>query len=105
MADIAEEQMLIEVCYVPVEVVAEVVYVLLKTYKIDRKIIAQTVIDLADTQDVCFFQDRVVRYAFGVFASTTFDFVDCLLIGYSKEKKYSVFTFDKKLQRYLNKIV
>ena len=103
MADIVEEQIYNDECCVPVEVVAEVVYVLLKTYKIDREIVAQTLIDLIDTQDAMFFQDAVVRHALGVFASTTFDFVDCLLVGYSKEQQYSVFTFDRKLQRYLSR--
>ena len=44
-----------------------------------------------------------VFHALQVYASTTLDFVDCLLIGYAKEDKYTVFTFDKKLQKYLNK--
>ena len=105
MADVVEEQMSNEVCSVPIEVVAEVVYVLQKTYKVDRKIIAQTVVDLTEMQHVRFFQDRVVCHALGVYASTTFDFVDCLLIGYSKEKQYTVFTFDKKLQKHLNTTV
>ena len=102
MADVVEEQMSNEVCYVPVEVVAEVVYVLQKTYKIERNIITQTLIDLTEMQHICFFQDRVVYLALDVYTSTTFDFVDCLLIGYSKEKQYSIFTFDKKLQKYLH---
>ncbi|MCL2073890.1 MAG: PIN domain-containing protein [Marinilabiliaceae bacterium] len=103
MADIVEEQLYNEVCYIPVEVVAEVVYVLLRSYKIDREIVAQTLIDFIDTQDAIFFQSDVVRHALGVFASTTFDFVDCLLIGYSKEQRYSVFTFDRKLQKFLSR--
>ena len=47
-------------------------------------------------------QKHVVCQALKIYASTTFDFVDCLLAGYAKEYKYSVFTFDKNLQAYLN---
>jgi len=104
MADSVEQQLSNNICFIPVEVVAEIVYVLLKVYNVERKIIAQTVMDIADTDNIRVAQNGVVRYALGIFASTTLDFVDCLLVGYAKEKQYSVFTFDKKLQKFLNEI-
>ena len=105
MADRVELQLSNNICYVPVEVVAEIVYVLLKVYHIDRKTITQTIMAISETDNIMIAQNNVVRYAIGVFASSMLDFVDCLLIGYAKEKQYSVFTFDKKLQKYLNEIV
>ena len=104
MADSVEQQLSNNVCYIPVEVVAEIVYVLLKVYKIERNVIAQTVMDISETDNIRVAQKDVVCYAMRVFASSTLDFVDCLLIGYAKEKQYSVFTFDKKLQKHLDKI-
>ena len=101
MADIVEEQLSNNQCYIPIEVVAEIVYVLLKVYKVERKIIFQTLEDIADTKNISVAKDAVVRHALNVFASSSFDFVDCLLIGYAKEEQYSVFTFDKKLQKHL----
>jgi predicted nucleic acid-binding protein len=44
---------------------------------------------------------NVVNYALGIFASSSLDFVDCLLVAYAKEEQYAIFTFDKKLQKYL----
>ena len=101
MADSVEQQLLSNACYIPVEVVAEFVYVLLKVYGVERNVIAQAVTRIADANNVRLAQSSVVRHALNVFASSTLDFVDCLLVGYAKEKQYSVFTFDKKLQKYL----
>jgi len=92
-------------CFIPVEVVAEIVYVLSKIYVVERNVIAKTISDITKLSSVTVAQKDVVLHSLGVFATTAFDFVDCLLIGYSKEQQYSVFTFDRKLQRYLNKIV
>ena len=103
MAEMVEQQLSINICYIPVEVVAEVVYVLSKIYNVERKILAQTVIAIIDTDKISVAHRHVVRHALGVFASSTFSFVDCLLIGYAEKDEYSVFTFDKKLRNYLNK--
>ena len=57
--------------------------------------------DITDSDRIKVVHNSVVQHALTVFASSSFDFVDCLLIGYAKEKQYSVFTFDKKLQKRL----
>jgi len=102
MADSVEQQLSNNICYVPVEVVAEVVYVLTKGYNVPRNIVEKTVLDFAEMKNVRVDQNDVVRHAMGVFSTTTLDFVDCLLVGYAKIKQYSIFTFDRKLNRYLN---
>jgi len=104
MADSVEQQLLKNSCYIPVEVVAEIVYVLLKVYQVERELIAQTLLDIADTDSIKIAQNLVVCYALNIFASSTLDFVDCLLIGYAKEEQYTVFTFDKKMQKYLSRL-
>ena len=101
MAEAVEQQLSEHICYIPVEVVAEVVYVLSKVYNIERNVLAQIVIDVTHTDKISVEKSNIVRYALGVFASSRLDFVDCLLVGYAKEKQYSIFTFDKKLKRYL----
>lgn len=68
MADKVEKQLNENVCHIPVEVMAEMVYVLLKVYGVERGIIASTLSDLAE---------------------------------YSKAEDYEVFSFDKKLLKYL----
>jgi len=103
MAEHVEEQLIRNVCFIPVEVIAEIVYVLSKVYGVERKVITQVLTDITDTDNITVAQANVVRHALRVYASTVLDFVDCLLIGYAKEEQYSVFTFDKKLQKYLEK--
>jgi len=104
MADDVEQQLSNNVCYIPIEVVAELVYVLSKVYNVGREVIAQTILDISDIDNIMVAQSNVVRCALGVFTSSTLDFVDCLLVGYAKEEQYTVFTFDKQLQKYLHKI-
>ena len=102
MADEVERQLSCNICFVPVEVVAEVIYVLLKVYKVDRDVIAKTVTDIMSEHNITVAHESVVLHALRIFASTTIDFVDCLLAGYAKKEGYTVLTFDKKLQKLLN---
>jgi predicted nucleic-acid-binding protein len=101
MADEVELQLSREVCFIPVEVVAEIVYVLSRVYELERNVIAKTVTDITYVNNITVAQKAVVLHALQVYASATLDFVDCLLIGYAKKNAYTVFTFDKKLRKYL----
>ncbi len=101
MADKVERQLQDNVCYVPVEVIAELVYVLTKVYRVDRGKVCRTLTDLADMPNIRAGKDDVVRHALGIFSSSTLDFVDCLMVGYEKERGYSFFTFDKQLRNLL----
>ena len=102
MVEEFKRQLSCEVCFIPVEVVAEIVYVLSKIYGVERALIAKTLTGIADVSNIVVAQYNVVLYALSVYASTTLDFVDCLLIGYAKKDRYTIFTFDKKLQKFLN---
>jgi predicted nucleic-acid-binding protein len=88
-------------CMIPVEVVAEMVYVLSKIYKIDRPAIAKTIEGIAKINANLLFNRDVVLHALHVYSTSKLDFVDCLLIGYAKIKNYSVFTFDNDLKKRL----
>jgi predicted nucleic-acid-binding protein len=102
MADEVELEILSNACFIPVEVVAEIVYVLSKIYGIRRDVIATTVTAVTRVSNITVAQKDVVHHALRVYALTTLDFVDCLLVGYAKEERYTVFTFDKKLRKFLN---
>jgi len=102
LADIAEKWLSEVVCYVPTEVVAELVYVLNKVYKIDRQIVAKTLGDFFEMHNVRVNCHNVVNIALDVFADTKLDFVDCMLVGYAKMENYEIFTFDKALKKCLN---
>ena len=103
MAAEVKSQLLTENCLIPVEVVAEMVYVLTKVYSVERDVIANTLTNIANVRNITVAQKDVVLYALQVYAATTLDFVDCLLIGYSKKDGYTIFTFDKKLRSFLDK--
>jgi predicted nucleic-acid-binding protein len=103
MAAEVKHQLLLENCLIPVEVVAEIVYVLAKVYSVERDVVAKTLTNIANISNITIAQENVVLYALQVYAATTLDFVDCLLVGYSKKEGYSIFTFDKKLRKLLDK--
>ncbi|MDR0794838.1 MAG: PIN domain-containing protein [Tannerella sp.] len=101
-AEVKNQLLTGEVCFIPVEVIAEIVYVLSKVYGIERDVIATTVTNISRVSNISIAQKDVVLHALRVYAVTTLDFVDCLLIGYAKEEHYTVFTFDKKIRKFLN---
>lgn len=101
MADAVEREILSQTCLIPIEVVAEITYVLNKVYKINRGVIAETVQGVLELKNVSTSDDDVVFAATVIYASTNLDFVDCLMAGYAKVRGYTVFTFDKNLKKIL----
>ena len=63
--------------------------------------IAETVETLIDMNEELIEEPHVVSHAVKVFATTKLDVIDCILVGYSKIKGYSVFSFDKALKKLL----
>lgn len=86
---------------VPNEVIAEVVYVLEKVYKVKNDKICQTLLDLFKCRNVAVDDCEVVEEALHVFSRRNLDFVDTLLYAYNKVSGHEVFTFDKKLNKLL----
>ncbi len=83
------------------EVIAEVVYVLEKVYKAERKDISKSLCSLVENFNINTFDSQVTNLALKTYAAKNIDIVDALLFAYSKVKKYKVFTFDKKLLKLL----
>jgi predicted nucleic-acid-binding protein len=104
MAAEVKRQLSSDNCFIPVEVVAEIVYVLSKVYSVERAVIAKIISDIAHVSNIRVASENVVFHALRVYETTTLDFVDCLLTGYAKEDGYTIFTFDKKLRKYLNSV-
>ena len=88
-------------CIVPTEVIAEAVYNLEKFYLHPRQLIAEEIKDFIAIKENLVLNGSVVRYGCNIFASTNFDFVDCLLVGYANVKGNPVFSFDDGLNRQL----
>ena len=87
--------------YTKPEIIAEVVYVLSGVYQAARSDIQAYVKEML--RFIRSTQRDAVVYAMDVYASTSFDFVDCLLVAYQALNKEAVFTFDKKLLKHLAK--
>lgn len=85
--------------YTKPEIIAEVVYVLQKVYSMQRsqiKEILSRVLSVVQCPD-----EKCVLSALDLYAQIALDFVDCLLVAYHSINGESVFTFDKKLNKYL----
>ena len=90
-------------CYVTLEVMAEVCYVLEGLYQVSREDIADNFRKL--NFDVTILNVDVFLRALEIFDKPPkLDFVDCLLYGYKMERGIDIVTFDKQLLRQLGNI-
>ena len=88
-------------CVVFIEVIAEVVYNLEKNYKHSRELIAEEIKDFISIKENLVIEENVIRYGCNTFASTSLDFVDCLIVGYANVMGNPVFSFDNGLNKQL----
>lgn len=100
MADAVEEQIRLHSCFVPTEVIAEMVYVLSKVYQIPRAEITVAVMGFLSISGITTTCYDVIKKGLEAYTATNLDFVDCLMTGYQKNG-YRVFSFDKALKKYL----
>lgn len=88
--------------YTKPEIIAEVVYVLQKVYGVQRPQIRDMLLEISEV--IYCTDEKSVMYALEVYAAVSLDFVDCLLIAYNKINRENVFSFDKKLNKYLQRL-
>lgn len=85
-------------CYVTLEVIAEVCYVLEGLYQVSRKDIIDSFRKL--NFDVVILNADVLLRGLEIFDKTPkLDFVDCLFYGYKIERGVDIITFDKRLKK------
>lgn len=90
-------------CYVTLEVLAEVCYVLEGLYQVTREDIISNFRKL--NNDVIILNADVLLRGLDIFDKTPkLDFVDCLLYGYKFEKDINIITFDQKLRKQLDNV-
>lgn len=90
-------------CYVTLEVLAEVCYVLEGVYQVTREDIVSIFRKL--NNDVIVLNADILLRGLEIFdKAPKLDFVDCLLYGYKWEKGINIVTFDKKLQKRLGDV-
>jgi len=92
-----------ETCLIPIEVIAEAVYVLTKTYNVERTLVQEKILGVLWNENIEIPSQGVVEMALRLFGETKFDFVDCLMIGYAVVESHQIFTFDEKLKKYLSR--
>ena len=100
-ADIVQEILRNEEILVLPEVIAEVVYVMYKIYKIPRGNVLEYINKFLNDAKC---GNQILIKAVKAFGGKNFDFVDCLLYEYSKQRDYEVFTFDKELIKLIKQI-
>ena len=81
------------------EVLAEVVYVLMKVYHVERQEISETLTVFLDSVEIN--RKDIMIQALKIFSETNLDFVDCILIAHNKIDSTEIFSFDKKLNKRL----
>ena len=90
--------------FLPTEVIAEIVYVLIGVYDIPRIDVSQSLISFLELTDCAVADEGVIVRAFELFGETSFDFVDCVLLAYA-EAGNQVSSFDKKLNGQIKRIM
>lgn len=94
-------EVIISGAYTKAEVIAEVVYVLKNVYSTPKDKIKSIIHGLSEI--ILIENANCVLYAIDLFADVSLDFVDCLLVAYHSLNGENVFTFDKKLNKHLNR--
>lgn len=85
-------------------VIYEVIHVLQSVYKIDRALIADKLLILFENDVIESENKSVTLKSLVIFKETSMDFMDCLLIAYRIIDNSIIFSFDKKVNNYLNRI-
>ena len=84
---------------IPVEVLAEVIYILTGYYEIDRQSASVELKHFFEQTQCILFNRGVVLQGLEYFGTTSLDFVDCILAGYAKVEKDEIYTFDNNLKK------
>lgn len=90
--------------FLPNEIVAEIVYVLEKVYRIPKKEICNVLTMLFKRDNFEFIDKQIILISLKYYLEYNLDYADALLISYYKIQKADVLTFDKKLNKIIEKI-
>ena len=86
------------------EVAAEVIFALRKFYQQDRASAVSHLLGVLEIDNVETNCGNVLHRGLQLYRDTSLDFVDCLLAAYHSEAAYEICTFDKKLQKLMERI-
>lgn len=88
---------------IPGEIILEVVYVLLKVYKINRVEIRNSLTNILNYPNVTVYDQELIEEALSRFASENIDYADALLVAMNKIRNIEIETLDKKIKSILKK--
>jgi len=90
--------------FLPNEIVAEIVYVLEKVYQIPKKEICNVLTLLFKRENLEFIDKQIILTSLKYYHEYNLDYADTLLISYKKVQNADVLTFDKKLNKIIEKL-
>ncbi len=90
--------------YTTTEVIAEVIYVLIKVYELPRNSVAQKLLLLFEKEIVLHKNNDIIIRALQIFLDTKLDFVDCVLLSYHIIDQDEIISFDKKVNQYIKRL-
>jgi predicted nucleic-acid-binding protein len=88
----------------PIEVLSEVVYVLRGVYGISRDVMHSKLLYFFENTECRVPHKAAVLCGLKYYASTNFDFVDCVLAGYYEAENREIATLDTGLQKLIANI-
>ena len=91
--------------YIKNEVLAEIVYVLHKTYSVSKQDLNAVLTDFLNRDTVYLNSKQVACVAIKIFSERNIDFVDALLCAFQKQENITVVTFDKRLNNCLSNAI
>ena len=83
--------------YILPESIVELVYVLSKVYKIERKEISFAILDLLE--DVEMIDKQLYVQSIKLYSETKLDYVDCVLVARNQVFNDKIYSFDDKLNK------
>jgi predicted nucleic-acid-binding protein len=88
-----------EAVVIPESVLAECVYVLLRIYKVERRVVSEKLQGLLSYKGVANPDKKEMIYAIALFGQTQLSIVDCILCAKAALNRLELFTFDDELKK------
>lgn len=86
-----------------IEVIAEVVYVITKVYSVPRKACSEAILSFMKARNIVCRNGAVAERALLLYTENTLDFVDNILLAYHQVMGMTIYSYDKKLMKAINK--
>ncbi len=89
---------------IPLEILAETVFVLNRVYDTDRNEISKNLVNFIEQKNIIVTNEEFVKYSLSKYRHSNLHIIDCFICAYKKYNDQEVFTFDKKLKKHLSNI-